>query len=261
MLGGCAIAQPVPVVVDSALPPGEAYVLEAHGTWLDVAPYGPVWYPRVDAGWAPYWYDDPWAFTYGTGMWVRAGFGWAWAPHHRGRRPGRYHHRRRHEFAGHPRRRRGAPEYRHRHAGRRGHERRRRQVGQHDGDARNGRRGDRDDRTRGGAGDSGVRGDRGGRTGAGGSGFRRARSVPMMLRSAGGPRTPVTRSVRQARRSQARERTGHPRAGRRHVARRRGDQRRRVGTGRAAGTRSTRARQRPARGAAAGVAGRATRDQ
>ena len=71
--------------------------LDAYGAWTQVPGYGPVWYPRVAATWAPYsygrwcwidgygwtWVDyDPWGwapFHYGRWFW-RAGFGWGWWP-------------------------------------------------------------------------------------------------------------------------------------------------------------------------------------
>ncbi|MBI3664725.1 MAG: hypothetical protein HY236_00620, partial [Acidobacteria bacterium] len=71
--------------------------LDDYGSWAPVPGYGPTWFPRVDAGWAPYsygrwawvdWYGwtwvdyDPWGwapFHYGRWFW-RAGFGWGWCP-------------------------------------------------------------------------------------------------------------------------------------------------------------------------------------
>jgi hypothetical protein len=71
--------------------------LDANGTWLVDAEYGPVWIPRVNAGWAPYhvghwvwaepwgwtWIDDaPWGFApfhYGRWAFLPAR-GWAWVP-------------------------------------------------------------------------------------------------------------------------------------------------------------------------------------
>lgn len=70
--------------------------LDANGQWIDSAPYGRVWQPRVAAGWSPYsqgrwaWTDyygwswvsyDPfgWApFHYGT--WFHQPSGWCWYP-------------------------------------------------------------------------------------------------------------------------------------------------------------------------------------
>jgi hypothetical protein len=70
--------------------------LDAYGTWSEIPDYGPVWYPRVDAGWAPYrfghwawiepwgwtWVDDaPWGFApCHYGRWAYIGPGWAWVP-------------------------------------------------------------------------------------------------------------------------------------------------------------------------------------
>ena len=72
--------------------------LSGQGTW-DRPPgydYGPVWYPPVQAGWAPYryghwafvppwgwtWVDDaPWGFApFHYGRWVMIGPRWAWVP-------------------------------------------------------------------------------------------------------------------------------------------------------------------------------------
>src|ERR1051325_2252658 len=66
------------------------------GRW-DVHPvYGPIWYPRVAFGWAPYRYGrwvwvNPWGWTwvgeerwgyapFHYGRWIMIGSGWAWAP-------------------------------------------------------------------------------------------------------------------------------------------------------------------------------------
>ena len=70
--------------------------LDQYGAWVTVAPYGPVWYPRVVAGWAPYryghwvwvspwgwtWVDDaPWGFApFHYGRWVYYGSRWGWCP-------------------------------------------------------------------------------------------------------------------------------------------------------------------------------------
>jgi hypothetical protein len=55
-----------------------------HGRWVYDAPYGWVWIPRVDVGWAPYrvgrW---SWIDYYGW-TWV-SGDPWGWAPYHYGR--------------------------------------------------------------------------------------------------------------------------------------------------------------------------------
>jgi len=58
--------------------------LAAYGDWAPDPQYGDVWYPRVDAGWAPYreghWADvQPWGWT-----WVDAE-PWGFAPFHYGR--------------------------------------------------------------------------------------------------------------------------------------------------------------------------------
>jgi hypothetical protein len=70
--------------------------LDANGTWTEVAGYGPVWRPRVVAGWAPYhqghwawvepwgwtWIDAaPWGFApFHYGRWAYIGGGWGWCP-------------------------------------------------------------------------------------------------------------------------------------------------------------------------------------
>ena len=58
-------------------------VLDAHGRWEHLNPYGYVWYPAVATGWRPY-YDGAWAHTrYG---WTWHGRDrWAWPTHHYGR--------------------------------------------------------------------------------------------------------------------------------------------------------------------------------
>ncbi len=71
--------------------------LDNHGTWQDTPGYGPVWYPAVEAGWAPYhdghwswidpwgwtWVDDaPWGFAvshYGRWAYVSDNR-WGWIP-------------------------------------------------------------------------------------------------------------------------------------------------------------------------------------
>ena len=66
------------------------------GAWESVPRYGRVWYPPVEAGWAPYryghwafvapwgwtWIDDaPWGFApFHYGRWVSIGPRWAWVP-------------------------------------------------------------------------------------------------------------------------------------------------------------------------------------
>ena len=70
--------------------------LDNNGDWRDTPGYGPVWYPRVAAGWAPYhdghwawvepwgwsWVDDaPWGFAPSHyGRWAYANGGWGWVP-------------------------------------------------------------------------------------------------------------------------------------------------------------------------------------
>jgi hypothetical protein len=70
--------------------------LGQYGGWQQVPEYGPVWIPRVSAGWVPYrygrwvwvdpwgwtWIDDaPWGFApFHYGRWVRLSPGWAWVP-------------------------------------------------------------------------------------------------------------------------------------------------------------------------------------
>lgn len=71
--------------------------LDEYGSWMDAAPYGPVWYPRmVDVSWVPYrfghwvwiepwgwtWIDDaPWGFApFHYGRWVRVSARWCWIP-------------------------------------------------------------------------------------------------------------------------------------------------------------------------------------
>ena len=58
-------------------------VLDAHGRWEHLNPYGYVWYPAVATAWRPY-YDGAWAHTrYG---WTWHGRDrWAWPTHHYGR--------------------------------------------------------------------------------------------------------------------------------------------------------------------------------
>ncbi len=59
-------------------------LLDRYGAWAYAAPYGDVWYPRVDAGWSPY-SDGAWSFTASFGwFWVGADR-WSWPTHHYGR--------------------------------------------------------------------------------------------------------------------------------------------------------------------------------
>lgn len=81
--------------VDRSIP--GAYELDAYGSWVNVAPYGMVWRPRVAGGWAPYrhgrwaWVDywgwnwvsyDPWGWApFHYGRWFNSpGVGWCWYP-------------------------------------------------------------------------------------------------------------------------------------------------------------------------------------
>ncbi len=77
--------------------------LDQYGGWQEVADYGPVWIPRVNAEWVPYryghwvwidpwgwtWIDDaPWGFApFHYGRWVRLSAGWAWMPGRKIARP------------------------------------------------------------------------------------------------------------------------------------------------------------------------------
>ena len=70
--------------------------LDAYGRWVDVAEYGPVWYPVVPVGWVPYHFGywswiDPWGWTwigeevwsfctFHYGRWVLIGGVWGWLP-------------------------------------------------------------------------------------------------------------------------------------------------------------------------------------
>ena len=70
--------------------------LDASGNWRTVDPYGPVWFPNVDAQWAPYrvghwafvdpwgwtWVDDaPWGYApFHFGRWVQVDNAWGWVP-------------------------------------------------------------------------------------------------------------------------------------------------------------------------------------
>ena len=58
--------------------------LNGNGQWQTASEYGPIWYPRVDAGWAPYhnghWaWVEPWGWT-----WIDDA-SWGFAPFHYGR--------------------------------------------------------------------------------------------------------------------------------------------------------------------------------
>jgi len=70
--------------------------LDAAGDWQPQSDYGPIWFPRVQAGWAPYHYghwvnipfygwswvaDEPWgAAPFHFGRWVVVGGRWGWIP-------------------------------------------------------------------------------------------------------------------------------------------------------------------------------------
>ena len=77
--------------------------LDEYGDWRPAPEYGNVWYPRVDAGWAPYheghWaWIDPWGWTwvdddnwgyapFHYGRWISIGGRWGWIPGPREVRP------------------------------------------------------------------------------------------------------------------------------------------------------------------------------
>jgi len=77
--------------------------LDDYGDWRPAPEYGYVWYPRVDAGWAPYhqghWaWIDPWGWTwvdddhwgyapFHYGRWAFIGSRWGWIPGPREVRP------------------------------------------------------------------------------------------------------------------------------------------------------------------------------
>ena len=77
--------------------------LDAYGEWRTERDYGAVWYPRVEAGWAPYRYGqwswvDPWGWTWVDdapwgyapshyGRWSYVGSRWGWIPGPRDVRP------------------------------------------------------------------------------------------------------------------------------------------------------------------------------
>jgi len=77
--------------------------LDEYGDWRPAPEYGTVWYPRVEAGWAPYHYGhwawiDPWGWTwvddaswgyapFHYGRWVFIGSRWGWIPGPREVRP------------------------------------------------------------------------------------------------------------------------------------------------------------------------------
>ena len=59
-------------------------VFETYGTWGYQPTYGYVWYPRVAAGWRPY-YHGRWRFYSSFGWTWVGGDVWAWPTHHYGR--------------------------------------------------------------------------------------------------------------------------------------------------------------------------------
>jgi hypothetical protein len=92
----------VPPVVEQMTGVSE---LSSYGDWDQDSDYGAVWYPHVQAGWAPYreghwafippwgwtWVDDaPWGFApFHYGRWIEHGERWGWVPegaYHRGER-------------------------------------------------------------------------------------------------------------------------------------------------------------------------------
>jgi hypothetical protein len=70
--------------------------LDANGTWVTDTTYGPIWFPNVQPGWAPYHYgrwinhapwgsvwveDEPWGYApFHYGRWVALGGRWGWLP-------------------------------------------------------------------------------------------------------------------------------------------------------------------------------------
>ncbi len=68
--------------------------LDANGDWRDDPSYGHIWYPHIEAGWAPYhtghwdwispwgytWVDDsPWGYApFHYGRWISVGGRWGW---------------------------------------------------------------------------------------------------------------------------------------------------------------------------------------
>ena len=70
--------------------------LDSNGDWQPESDYGPIWFPHVTAGWAPYHYghwvnmpfygwtwvaDEPWgAAPFHYGRWVVVGGRWGWIP-------------------------------------------------------------------------------------------------------------------------------------------------------------------------------------
>jgi len=70
--------------------------LDANGSWMPGTPYGTVWFPNVQPGWAPYHYgrwvnhapwgpvwveDEPWGYApFHYGRWIALGGRWGWIP-------------------------------------------------------------------------------------------------------------------------------------------------------------------------------------
>lgn len=77
--------------------------LDDNGDWQPTPQYGPVWFPHIQAGWAPYHYGhwawiDPWGWTwvddaswgyapFHYGRWVSVYGRWGWIPGPREERP------------------------------------------------------------------------------------------------------------------------------------------------------------------------------
>jgi uncharacterized membrane protein YgcG len=57
--------------------------LSPYGDWMNIGSYGPVWRPRVAAGWRPYYYGR-WTWTDEGWLWV-SDEPWGWGPYHYGR--------------------------------------------------------------------------------------------------------------------------------------------------------------------------------
>jgi hypothetical protein len=73
-----------------------AVELEVNGEWMPASDYGPVWFPRVAPGWAPYHFghwvnhapwgwiwveDESWGYApFHYGRWVAIGGRWGWIP-------------------------------------------------------------------------------------------------------------------------------------------------------------------------------------
>ncbi len=91
-----AAPPPPPYVPPVAAQMTGASELGTYGSWDQSPQYGAIWYPRVDAGWAPYreghwafvppwgwtWVEnEPWGFApFHYGRWVDEEGRWGWAP-------------------------------------------------------------------------------------------------------------------------------------------------------------------------------------